>query len=230
MSSSFHLDPDHLDPDNVLRSTALDELPWLEHGFGTRHSSGWPLPDGLTSVRQVHSNHVVVAGHQTGVLGEGDALISNRPSTLISIRTADCLPILIADMRNRAVAAVHAGWKGTVSGICVTTIQALQREYGSRAEDLRVAIGPGIGACCFEIGPEVAVQFKTLFPERDDLVKRTRVDLAEANLRQLLGEGVIESQVSVAGICTCCTTDLYHSYRRDRDSAGRMISGIGLRL
>lgn len=220
----------HLDPDQVLRSSVLDELPWLQHGFGTRHGAEWPPPEGFTSVRQVHSNHVVVTGHQTGVLGEGDALISNRPGSLISVRSADCLPILIADVRNRAVAAVHAGWKGTVAGICVTTVRALEREYGSRPEDLRIVIGPGIGACCFEIGPEVAVQFRTVFPERDDLVNRARVDLAEANLRQLLAEGLIRSHISISGVCTCCATQLYHSYRRDRDSAGRVISGIGIRV
>ena len=77
MLSSFHLDPDR-----VLRSSMLDELSWLQHGFGTRHSSEWPVSPGLTSVRQVHSNQVVVAEHQTGVLGEGDALITNRAGTL----------------------------------------------------------------------------------------------------------------------------------------------------
>ena len=218
----------HLDPDNVLRCSALEELAWLQHGFGTRLSLGWPGPSGLTSLQQVHSNHVVATEHRTGVLGQGDALISRDPGTFITIRTADCLPILIADVRTRAVAAVHAGWKGTVSGICVTTIQTLEREYGSRPEDLRAAIGPGIGPCCFEIGPEVAVQFRKLFPERDDLEQRAKLDLAEANVRQLLRQGLAASGVHAANVCTCCATHVYESYRRDGASAGRMISGIGL--
>ena len=125
------------------------------------------------------------------------------------------------------MAAVHAGWKGTVAGICVTTVQALERQYGSRPQDLMAAIGPGIGMCCFEVGPEVAVQFRTLFPERHDLGDRTSIDLAEANLRQLLAAGLDASHLAVAGVCTSCAAELYHSYRRDRDGAGRMVSGIG---
>ncbi len=216
-----------LDPDQVLRCDTFD-LPWLQHGFGTRLAEGWPSGSGLTSVRQVHSNQVVVAGQRTGLLGEGDALISNRPGTFIAIKTADCMPILIADVTTRAIAAVHAGWKGTVSGICVTTVRALEQEYGCSPENLRAVIGPGIGECCFEVGPEVAVQFRGQFPEREDLTSRTRIDLAEANRRQLLEAGVLASQVSVAAVCTCCTGDLYHSYRRDGEAAGRMISGIGI--
>jgi YfiH family protein len=218
----------HLDADNVLRCCSLADLTWLQHGFGTRLASNWPMSEGLTSVRQVHSNHVLATGHRTGVLGEADALISNKNGTFVSIRTADCLPILIADVETRAVAAVHAGWKGTVSGICVTTIRALEREYGSKPEDLRVAVGPGIGACCFEVGPEVAIQFRSVFPERDDLLHRTRLDLAEANVRQLEIAGISPERISVACVCTQCATGVYHSYRRDRESAGRQVSGIGI--
>lgn len=217
-----------LDQDQVLRCSIFEELPWLEHGFGTRLAAGWPSGSGLTSVRQVHSNQVVVTGHRTGVLGKGDALISNRPGTFVSVKTADCMPILLADVATRAVAAVHAGWKGTVSGICVATVCALEQEYGCSPENLRAVIGPGIGECCFEVGPEVALQFRRQFPERENLTSRTRVDLAEANRRQLLEAGLLASRISVAGICTCCSDDLYHSYRRDREEAGRMISGIGI--
>ncbi len=219
-----------LDQHQVLRCSILGELPWLEHGFGTRLAEGWPSASGLTSVRQVHSNQVVVTGHRIGDLGEGDALISNRPGTFLLVKTADCMPILIADVATRTVAAVHAGWKGTVSGICATTVRALEEEYGCRPENLRAVIGPGIGECCFEVGSEVAVQFGREFPEREDLTSRTRVNLAEANRRQLLKAGIPGSQMDVAAICTCCTTDVYHSYRRDREVAGRMVSGVGIRL
>ena len=216
-----------LDPDYVLRCSAFEKLPWLQHGFGTRLSAGWPPASGLTSLKQVHSNHVVATKHRTGVIGEGDALISREPGTFITIRTADCLPILIVDVRSRAVSAVHAGWKGTVSGICVTAVQALEREYGSQPADLMAAIGPGIGPCCFEVGPEVAAQFGTIFPERNDLAERTSLDLAEANVRQLCTMGLDLNRLYVANICTCCATAVYDSYRRDRAAAGRMTSGIG---
>ncbi|MGI8743468.1 MAG: peptidoglycan editing factor PgeF [Bryobacteraceae bacterium] len=218
----------HLGRDNVYRSSVLQSIPWIDHGFGTRLESEWPLRDRLTSVRQVHSDQVVVANGHPGLIGEGDALITNQGGTLVSVRTADCFPILIADLRNRAVAAVHAGWRGTVAGIAVKAVQALATQLGSRREDLRIVIGPGIGPCCFEVGPEVAVQFKTLFPERADLLISAKLDLAQANLRQLVADGISPSQIGTAGLCTCCAEEVFHSYRRDGEQAGRMISAVGM--
>lgn len=162
-------------------------------------------------------------------MGEGDALISNQSGITLSVRTADCLPILMADTRNRAVAAVHAGWRGTLLEIVPKTIQAMEREFQTRPEDLVIAIGPGIGPCCFEVGPEVAIRFSKLFPERQDLDKRTKIDLAETN-RRLLGrnDGMI-GQIATSGLCSYCQPDLFHSFRRDGEVAGRMVSTIQLR-
>ncbi len=102
-------------------------------------------------------------------------------------------------------------------------------QFGTRAEDILVAIGPGIGACCFEVGPEVATEFERFFPERNDLHERTRVDLAEANRRQLVRTGVPESHIEILGLCTRCLAEEFHSYRRDGKGSGRMVSAIGLR-
>ena len=110
----------------------------------------------LATAKQIHSDRVLLV-ESPGPQGEGDALISNLPGVGLAIRTADCLPILIADPRNRAVAAIHAGWRGVVSEIASKTIHAMCHRFDSRPEDLVVAIGPGIGPCCFEVGPEVAV-------------------------------------------------------------------------
>lgn len=219
----------HLDADHVYRSRILDDISWLKHGFGTRLASAWPPRDSLVSVRQTHSDTVVLSDGRPGLIGEGDALITDCAGTLLSIRTADCLPILIADVRNRAVAAVHAGWRGTLAGIAVKTVGALEARFGARREDLRVAIGPGIGPCCFEVGPEVAVQFSALFPERDDLRHRTKLDLAEANRRELAAYGISPEQISSAALCTYCDDSLFHSYRRDSERSGRMTSAIGIR-
>jgi hypothetical protein len=216
-----------LDSGNVYRARPLEEIPWLEHGFGTRLSPDWPDPTGLATLKQVHSGKVLVADHP-GALGEGDAAISNQPGITLSVRTADCLPILMADTRNRAVAAVHAGWRGTLLEIIPKTIEAMAGQFGTRPEDLAIAIGPSIGACCFEVGPEVAIQFARLFPERDDLDRRTKVDLVETNLRLLRRNGGNPRQIATSGLCSCCG-DLFHSYRRDRDAAGRMVSAIRLR-
>lgn len=182
----------------------------------------------MVTAKQVHSDRVLVAD-RAGDLGEGDALISNRPGLTLAIRTADCLPILIADPTKHAIAAVHAGWRGAADNIAAKTVAALTERFGSRPEDLLVAIGPGIGVCCFEVGPEVAARFVPFFPERTDLDGKTRIDLAETIRRQLGRNGVTVGQIVTAALCTCCQPDTFHSYRRDRDAAGRMISSVRIR-
>ena len=206
----------------------LEELAWLEHGFGTRLSSHWPDTANLATVQQIHSDKVLQAD-RAGPMGEGDALISNQPGITLSVRTADCLPILMADTRNRAIAAVHAGWRGTIQEIVPKTIQAMADRFGTHPDDLVIGVGPGIGACCFEVGPEVAIQFAKLFPERTDLNQKTKVDLVETNLRLLRRNGGSVRQIATSGLCSYCRPDLFHSYRRDGEAAGRMVSAIRIR-
>ncbi|HZR20162.1 MAG TPA: peptidoglycan editing factor PgeF, partial [Verrucomicrobiae bacterium] len=194
-------------------------LPWLRHGFGTRLSPGWPQSASLARAKQIHSDRVLRV-EAPGSQGEGDALISNRPGIDLTVRTADCLPILIADPRNRAVAAVHAGWRGVVAEIARKTIEAMRVQFGSRPEDLAIAVGPGIGPCCFEVGPEVAVQFQQS--------GRVKIDLVETLCRQLGRIGITPGQISVSGLCTFCDRELFESYRRDRETAGRMTAMIGI--
>jgi hypothetical protein len=207
------------DSDDVFRAEALDGLPWVRHGFGTRLSAGWPNTTSLATAKQIHSDRVLTV-ESPGPQGQGDALISNVPGIGLAIRTADCLPILIADPKNRAVAAIHAGWRGVVSEIGPKTIEAMSRLFDSAAEDLVIAIGPGIGACCFEVGPEVAAQF--------NLSGRTKVDLVETLCRQLGRNGVAEGQISTAKLCSKCDPELFESYRRDGNAAGRMVAMIEL--
>jgi YfiH family protein len=218
-----------LDDRSVYRAAALDSLPWLEHGFGTARSEGWTLGRQVATVRQIHSSTVVLAT-SSGLRGQGDALISDRPDMLLAIRTADCLPILLSDTRNRAVAAIHAGWRGTVHRIVDKTVEALTANSGTRAEDLVAVIGPGIGPCCFEVGGDVAERFQKLFPERDLRAgEHTTIDLREANRRQLIACGIPEGQIQSIDLCTYCGRELFHSYRRDREAAGRMVTAIGIR-
>lgn len=203
----------------MLRDEALTALPWLRHGFGTKLSPGWPESGSLASAKQIHSDRVILVG-SPGPQGEGDALISDCPGLELTVRTADCLPILIADRRTRAVAAIHAGWRGVVAEIAPKTIAVMQIQFGSQPEDLLVAIGPGIGGCCFEVGPEVAVQFQRS--------GRTKIDLIETLGRQLGRNGIMPGQISTSGQCTFCERDLFESYRRDRETAGRMTAMIGI--
>lgn len=215
--------------EGVYQSPLLSTLPWLVHGFGTRHSAHWPAE--YTNLKQTHSDLALSADGQRGCFGRGDALIVSEPGNLVGIRTADCIPILLADPVRRVVAAVHAGWRGTVANIAGKTVRKITKELGGSAHDLIAAIGPGIGVCCFEVGMDVWEQFWDLFPERMSIgsVDRHYVDLVEANRRQLLEAGIPAEHIDVSGLCTVCSgTGEFHSYRRDRDNSGRMVSAIGI--
>lgn len=219
----------HMDPAGVLRCEALERLDWLEHGFETRHAQPDFSSFRPARLRQIHSSIVIRPRGDAAECGEGDALISDEPARLLVVRTADCVPILLADPTRRAVAAVHAGWRGVVAGVLPQTIARMRDHFGCAPQDLIAAIGPCIRADAYEVGPEVALQFQPLFPERGALNTRTHIDLAAACARQLAAEGVPNQQVHDCGICTFTDALHCHSFRRDRESAGRMQSFIGLR-
>jgi len=139
---------------------------------------------------------------------------------VIAIKTADCIPILLVDERRRAVAAVHAGWRGTVAGIAAGAVEAMRRRFGTDPRDVHAAIGPGIGKCCFEVGPEVAAEFG----ERG----RAHIDLAAANRGRLLEAGVTPERIYTSNLCTKCRAEEFHSFRRDGAAAGRLYSFAGI--
>ena len=159
-------------------------------------------------------------------IGEGDALVTNQRGLTLEIRTADCYPVLLADTKNRTVAAIHAGWRGTAAGIVPAAIEKMATLYGTRAGDIVVAIGPGIGPCCYEVGSEVAQQFAaTCVQARQG---KLYLDLALENRQQALRAGVVESQIEVNGLCTFCQAKQFYSFRREKELAGRMRSVIGI--
>jgi YfiH family protein len=205
----------------VYRVSELDALEWLVHGFGTRHADIPALFGNLATLKQVHSATCVAAEGRCGVLGEGDALLEDTPGSVVAVKTADCIPILLVDERHRAVAAVHSGWRGTAAGIAARAAEAMQVRFGTEPGDLHAAIGPGIGKCCYEVGPEVAAQF--------GLEGRTHLDLPEINRGRLADIGIPAQRVYVSHLCTMCRGDEFHSFRRDRDAAGRLFSFVGLR-
>ena len=129
---------------------------------------------------------------------------------------------------HRAVAAVHAGWRGTVQRIAYETIAAMREKFSSRPEQLQVAIGPGIGRCCYEVGREVAAQFRQYDSVPNDGTQPVHLDLAAINRRQLEQAGVPPEQIYLAGLCTMCNAE-FHSFRRERTHAGRMLSWVGIR-
>jgi polyphenol oxidase len=210
----------YLDPDRIYRVSELDSLPWLTHGFGTRHSDIPAKFAKLATLNQIHSAECVAAEGRGGILSEGDALLENAAGSVVAVKTADCIPLLLVDEANRAVAAVHAGWRGTAAQIARRAVEAMSARFGTAPGELRVAIGPGIGNCCFEVGPEVAEQFGRS--------GRTHIDLAQENRRQLLDAGVTAERIYASKLCTMCSSEDFHSFRRDRDAAGRMHSYVGL--
>jgi len=203
----------------VITSPNLN-FSWLVHGFGLRDSVP---PAALTTAKQIHSATVLDAcGRRGEQIGEGDAIVSSEPGVVIGIRTADCVPILVADPETRMVACIHAGWRGTASNIVGATIDVL-RSRGSKPENLHVAIGPSIGSCCYEVGPEVASQFET-WRQKTDSVEKSTLDLPAINESQLRAAGVL--QVWKCGECTFCQPARFFSFRRERESAGRMLSFV----
>jgi len=225
----------------VATVPALGEVAGLVHGFEQRLGpSGWEERDAgrarvaraladhgrLYLLKQVHGTRVRKAPWEGRP--EGDAALSDRAGMLLGIETADCLPVLIADPRRRVVAAAHAGWRGTAAGVTRAAVAALV-EGGSRPEDLLAALGPGIGACCYEVGDELVPAFgpagEAFF--RPGPRGRLHLDVRAANVAQLLAAGVPRDRIHGVADCTSCRADLYHSYRRDGPRSGRMINYIG---
>ncbi len=209
----------------ILRSPQLAALDWLEHGFGTRLSPDWPPEPAYVNLRQIHSGIVIEAGEGAhGSLGEGDALVTRQAGMWIGVRTADCAPLILADPANRATAVAHAGWRGTVAGVAVRAVERMQALFGTAPCELLAAIGPAIALCCFEVGPEVARQFRAWWPERSDLDCRARIDMPGTIQRQLIASGLTPGNISVVRECTQCGSECFHSFRRDREASGRMVS------
>jgi YfiH family protein len=204
---------------------AWREIDGLVHGFG-RRGSALPAHGLLWLLKQVHGAALVTPPWDAPPTA--DAAGAEAPGDRIGIQTADCLPILFADPMRRLVAAAHAGWRGTALQIGVTAIDWLVAR-GSRVEDLRVALGPCIGACCYEVGDELRAQFAA--EDQPFFVvaggPQPHLDVRGINERQLLARGVRQANIAHVAECTRCHPELYHSYRRDGATGGRMISWVG---
>ena len=218
---------------------------------------------GLVTLRQIHSSltwrvgAANVHGMEAPAVLKGDGLMTDVPGVLLGIQTADCIPVLLADTRNRAVAAFHAGWRGTLARIVESGVGRMRLEFGSKPENLVASVGPGIGSCCYSVGDEVREQFESQFnyaselfrevydsdpvkekfpmlfltaraPGHSDLGPGMHLDLPEANRRQLLAAGLKKSAIFMTGQCTGCHTDRFFSHRIERGFTGRMMSAIGI--
>lgn len=164
-----------------------------------------------------------------------DAIVSNASGILAGVKTADCVPILIGDRHTGSFAAVHAGWRGTLAEVATKALARMVVEYKTKPQDVRVAIGPAAGLCCYEVGADVIEAFGNSFPDQERLFTETRkdharIDLLEANRSQLVSAGVDPDKINIAPLCTMCRTDLFFSYRREKHlqgTVGRLMSVIG---
>jgi YfiH family protein len=189
------------------------------------------------TAHQVHGVGVNVASAAPFPAGtQGDIVITDVPGLAIGVYVADCVPLLIHAPDVGAIAAVHAGWRGTAQGAAGVAVDALQRTYGADPARMVVAIGPSIRACCYQVGdevaeamrgpsvPEVSLREAWLMPDGD----RWRFDPQEANRQQLINAGLSPEAIHVSGLCTHCRADLFFSYRRDGATSGRQIGAIAL--
>lgn len=200
---------------------------YIAHVTGEAHTP-------LVTLRQTHSAITHRVDGATAAALEGDGLMTDRAGVLLGIQTADCVPVLLVDPRLRAVAAFHAGWRGTMARIVEQGVLRMQAGLGSRAEDLRAAIGPAIGACCYTVGEEVLSAFTEAFTYAAELFtgvggNEVRLDLAEANRRQLLAAGLAPDSITLTGACTHCDAHRFFSHRAQAGFTGRMLSVIGTR-
>jgi hypothetical protein len=209
----------------------------------------------FVSLHQIHSDVVRIFDAPPSKQCKGDALATSRKGLLLGVRTADCSPVLVVDPKKRVVAAIHAGWRGTLARIVAKTIGQMQMEFGSEPKDLLAAIGPTIGGCCYEVGTEVAVDFSAKFSNASEFFdelrtgdepnplqwlnmmppghqpppKKVLLDLKKANKAQLVEAGLREKNIFVSVLCTSCDVDRLFSYRKEGAMSGRLVAVAGIR-
>lgn len=186
--------------------------------------------------RQTHSDHVAIVTSENlqPAVANTDALITTEPGLFVCVQTADCVPVLLFDPIKKVVAAVHAGWRGTVSKIAALTVTKMTETFGCNPADIQAGIGPSIHMHAYEVGPEVVEAVKAAFPNQNALLKpslqegKAYLDLWETNKIILTQAGLKEENIEVMGLCSFEHHDLFYSARRDGIQTGRMVSGIRL--
>jgi len=212
----------------------------------------------LITLRQIHSDliHRIEGAPKHPLAGDG--LITNTPGLLLAILTADCLPVILVDKKNRAIGVFHAGWRGTVKRIVEKGVGEMQRYFGSDPRNMIAAIGPGVQACCYQVGAEVRQKFEAQFAYAAELFREVKesdpvrekypmlfltarapghselpvslfLDLVQANRRQLIDADVPAKNIDASSPCTACRTDLLFSHRAEKGVTGRLMAVVGVR-
>lgn len=207
-----------------------------------RLASAFRIPlNNFTIAKQIHSSNVKIISEQ--LRGNGsvdhkkainatDGMVTNVLNTLLMVLVADCVPILFFDPVKRVIGVAHAGWRGTIRLVAKNTVKVFQQKFDSSTTDIIVGIGPSIGPCCYEIGPEVVTQVEKIFHSKEGYINnespngKAYFNLWKGNERQLIQAGIPEENIEVARVCTCCNSDLFFSERHQRGPTGRFGAGI----
>lgn len=209
-----------------LHGFTTRNLMWDASGDVDRLDAPWRealAPSRLATCRQVHGDDLLWVEEGTATAQEEADALATADERTVAVRTADCVPLLIADPRHGLVAAVHAGWKGTFASIAIRAVDGLASR-GARPAELLVAMGPSIGRCCFEVSEELASRFEARFGGGARAGRQ--VDLLHCNRAQLVERGVRERSIEEVGGCTRCQPERFFSYRREGAGAGRQLSFI----
>ena len=191
----------------------------------------------FVTANQTHSSHVCIIDKREmqgwerleDAVEDCDALVTDQKNVIVTILTADCVPVLLYDPVKRVVAAVHAGWKGTEAKIVVKTIEVMEHKFGSNPSDILAGIAPAIGKCCYEVGEDVASHFSAYTDAIDRNGEKSMLDLPVINKSQMISAGILEEHIEMSGICTACEVETFFSYRREKGCSGRFMSMIGMR-
>jgi hypothetical protein len=209
----------------------------------------------LALLKQFHSAVTLFLAAPPEEPRKGDASFTNSHGILLGVQTADCVPILLVDPKKRAVAALHAGWRGTLARIAEKTVGEMRKQFGSKPADILAALGPAIGGCCYEVGTELVTEFTSQFADAEEYFdelrtgeepnplqwlnmmppghqpppKNVRLDLRKANRSQLLAAGLRDANILVSNLCTACHPDLFFSYRKEAANSGRLLAAIATR-
>lgn len=225
----------------LIQGKVFENEDWLVHGFGLKdipiekYLGAFDIPrTSIPKTKQVHGNKVYCwqsALPDPGMVFEGDAFLTDQSGLVCFVKTADCLPVLIADPKKGVVGAIHAGWRGMVNAVIAATLEQLKKKWGSDFKDLKVALGPAIGGHCYRVGGDVisAMEKAGLYPgpwveERDR--NHWYLDIAFANLHQLEKAGVQRGNIYLSLACTACDLSKFHSFRKEEGKLGEQVSFI----
>lgn len=215
-----------------ISSSLLSQYNNIVHSFGTKNAPVYPDGFSPAILNQVHGNNVIIVT-SPGMQGDGDAMVTRVPGIVLVVKTADCVPVLMYDDKQKVICAVHSGWRGIYNEVVISTLNVLGNIFNTEISSLKVSIGPSIEQRCYEVGEEVVSNFKEKFQWWQRVIdyadNRFYLNLRKSIEIQLINSGVSYKNVEHIELCTFCREDLFYSWRRDGKKRERMYSYIGLK-